>query len=176
MPTAKKKAVASPKRKTRAGQPTETGREQLADAFLARIDAAVELLPWLLHPHPVKSKSVRAGRTITRPFLEGIIAMVEAVPELRSVGRFDPQQARLALQTADAFHHVADQIDTLYRRLRFTLEAQKQEVVDAALQIYAVAQALARRGDVEDRALVSHLARLRKGMRRPRKRVKGDGT
>ncbi|HEY4641397.1 MAG TPA: hypothetical protein VII75_08645 [Thermoanaerobaculia bacterium] len=144
--------------------PTVTEMDKIAERVRAAVDAVAELIPRLERPHPSTRKGVRAHRTVPRDFIAAMIAAVEQVEQLQVVDKFDTGDARETLQFLDAFRPVADQLAALTAALRFTMESRKARVVDAGLQTYDIARALAR-GEVNT-PLTGHLPVLKRNLRR----------
>lgn len=158
--------------------PTITDMDRAAEQVRAAVEAVSALIPRLQRPHPSLRGQVKAHRTVPREFVASMIAAVEQVEELRVVQKFDIDEARQTLQFIDAFRPVADQLATLTAALKFTLEWRKARVVDAALQTYHIARALAR--DEVASALTAHIDNLKRDLRRQQKRrtrsAPDDGT
>jgi hypothetical protein len=149
-----------------------TGAEKEAAAFLAHLEDTLARLPWLRKRHGDLTNSVRANRTVTKKFLLHILAMAESVPELQQAARFDPAWARAVLQRGDAFHPVVVWMEHLYLELRYTLEAERHELVRSALQLYTIAQALDRDSGPEDGKLHGALEQVQRQIRPSRRRKK----
>jgi len=149
-----------------------TGAEKEAAAFRAHVEEALTRLPWLRKRHGDLTNSVRANRTVTKKFLLHILAMAESVPELQQAARFDPDWARAVLQRGDAFHQIAVWMEHLYLELRYTLEAERHELVRSALQLYTIAQALDRNSSPEEGKLHGALQQVQRQIRPARRRKK----
>lgn len=147
--------------------PTVTEMDKAAEKVRAAIEAMTELIPRLERPHRSTRNRVRAHRTVPREFIASMIAAVEQVEELQTLRKFDVDDARETLQFIDAFRPVADQLAALTAALRFTMESRKARVVDAGLQTYDIARALAR--DEQNSPLTAHLPALKRDLRRGQK-------
>src|SRR6185369_11091129 len=92
-----------------------------------------EAIPFVQPNVPTSTEMDRASAEVHRA-LEGVAALI-------------PRR----LQFIDAFRTVADQLAALTAALRFTMEARKPRVVDAAFRTYDIGRALAQ--DETDAAL-----------------------
>jgi hypothetical protein len=144
--------------------PTITASDRLAAEIAEAIDAIAERIPRLERPHPSSASRVRGARTVSREFIESMIAAVESQPELRAVNTFDVDEARQMLQFNDAFRHVVDRLAALTASVSHTIEWRKAKVVVAALRTYEIAKGLAR--DPDSAALAGHLENLRRDLGR----------
>jgi len=154
--------------------PTVTEMDRVAEQVRAAIEAVAALIPRLQRPHPSLRARVKAHRTVPREFVASMIAAVEQLEDLRVVQKFDVDDARETLQFIDAFRPVADQLSALLAALKFTLEWRKARVVEAALQTYHIARALARDEEMSD--LTAHVGNLKRDLRREQKgRVRSSG-
>ena len=155
--------------------PTVTAAERLASEIAEAIDAIAARIPQLEAPHPSTATAVRGARTVSREFIVSMIAAVEAMPELQSVGTFDTEEARATLQFIDAFGPVADRLAALLASVNYTMASRRAKVAAAAMTTYAVAKGLAR--DPGGASLVVHLDILRHDLgrkNRPPRRVTPD--
>ncbi|HKS21617.1 MAG TPA: hypothetical protein VJZ76_02375 [Thermoanaerobaculia bacterium] len=137
--------LASPAPDVEAPSPTITAADRLAarvEALLGRIEAIV---PGLETPHPAKSGDARAARTVSRPFIQSMIAGVEDHPDWEELGFFDPAEAQAALQFDDAFKPVARRLIMLAAKINFTIASRKAKVAIGAMNTYMMARRFARR-------------------------------
>ena len=145
-------------------QPTITASESLADEIRQAIDALAGRIPRLALPHPTTAPHVRGAHTVSRTFLESMIAAVEQSAELRAIETFDVDEARETLQFNDAFRHVVDHLNTLVAAINYTMQLRKAKVTFAAMRTYAIAKAMAR--DPESTDLFAHVENLRRDLAR----------
>lgn len=150
--------------------PTVTHYQERAAIFLATFDQAVATIPNLESKHASTEKFVRGHLSVPDKFLATAIASVELNPELQNVNRLDAASARDTLQFNEAMRPVADRIKAVYDSLMYTMNSRKAVVVSGALQIYDVAQGLAR--DPNSGPLTSVVANLKRdlGPRGPKKK------
>jgi len=156
---------------TRPETPTITEMDRIAEKVHAAIEAVAALIPRLEGPHPSTRRQVRAHRTVPREFIMSMIAAVDQIEELRTVDKFDLDDAREALQFIDAFRPIADQLAALTASLKFTLESRKAHAAAGALQTYAIARGMARDEIVSP--LTAHNGFLKRDLRREQKSGKG---
>ena len=93
-----------------------------------------------------------------------MIASVEALPQMQELGLFDPERARLVLQSRDALRIVAERVAMLLASVNYTIEAQWSEVVSAGLDTYAMASIMADKP--ENAELAAHVEVLRRHLGR----------
>jgi len=144
--------------------PTITEMDRVAEQVRAAVDAVSALIPKLERPHSSTRAGVRAHRTVPRQFIVSMIAAVEEIESLRTLHKFDVDDARETLQFIDAFRPIADQLAALTAALRFTIESRKARVVATGLQTYDIARGLAR--DEEVTPLTGHIGNLKRDLRR----------
>ncbi|HYO75719.1 MAG TPA: hypothetical protein VE010_04590 [Thermoanaerobaculia bacterium] len=147
-----------------AVMPTVTHHQMLADEIIRDLDAIAAKIAGLERRHPSTANFVRAHANVPIEFLATAAAAVEQTPELEAVRRFDVNEARDTLQFIDAYRPVVDKMLDLGRSLKFTLSARRARLAGKSLQIYAIAQALAR--DPAGAAISPHIANLRRDLGR----------
>lgn len=123
--------------------PTQTASDRLARELSDALEALAARIPNLQSPGP-KSRSIRGHRTVPRQFLRSMIAVVDGSESLQAVRKFDPAEARDALQFEAAFVPLLRQLVALTASLSFTIDARIAAVVAKALQTYTIAKAIAR--------------------------------
>jgi len=137
---------------------------------------AAKRIPGLKAPHKPTAQRLSGHRTVPKKFIEGIMSAVDAVDELRAVGKFDVNEARAALQFRAAFRPVADQLALMLSSLNYTIDSRIASVAADALQTYTVAKGLARDG--RNHNLTTRLRSLQRdlGRKGPRKKKKKATT
>ena len=154
--------------------PTVTHHDRVAAAFIKRIEQGFALIGELETPHPQKERFVRANHTVPVEFIADVASIVEETPELDSVRRLIPAEARDVLQFLAAFEPAANRVAILLQTLRFTMRAKKAKVADEALQVYFLAKRYARRRSgaaIAERAAVMRRSLGRAGKRRVPKKA-----
>ena len=149
---------------------TITEYQKLVMDLSALLEAIEARIPRLEAPHRSTTAFVRSHRTVPKGFIASTIAAVEGEEELQRIGKFDPIAGRDALQFIQAFRPFADRISALLTALRFTIELRQAEAASGALQLYAVAKALAR--DVSSASLGPHVEILRRDLHRQKRRTR----
>ena len=144
--------------------PTVTASDQLAGEILQAIDALAAMIPQLRGPHPSTASHVRGARTVSREFIESMIAAAEDSPDIQALDSFDAGEAREMLQFNAAFRHVVDRLNMLVASVNYTMAWRKAKVVSAAMRTYAIAKGLAR--DAGSTELVARLELLRRDLAR----------
>jgi hypothetical protein len=148
--------------------PSLTAHQLLAAEIMRDLEAVAAKIPYLESPHPSKAAFVRSHGNVPIPFLQTATAAVEQTSELQAVKKLDPAQGHDTLQFAEAFRPVIDHVFALGRRLRFTVASRRARLAFQSLQIYAIAQSMARK----DPNIAAHVANLRRDLGprgRPRK-------
>lgn len=140
--------------------PTVTHYQEVAGIFLAAFDQAVATIPNLESKHATTQNFVHGHLSVPDKFLATAIASVELNPELQNVNRLDVPSARDTMQYNEAMRVVADRVKAFYDSLRYTMNSKKARVVSGALQIYDIAQGLAR--DPNSGPLTSVVANLKR--------------
>jgi len=153
---------------------TITASEALAAEVRQAIDALFQRIPRLEMPHPLTAPHVRGARTVSRQFIESMIAAVEQRPELQRLETFDLDEARETLQFNDAFRQIVDRLNTLVASINYTMEARKAKVAFDAMRTYAIAKGMAR--DPEGAELVPHLENLKRDLARRNVRRAGESA
>ena len=141
-----------------------THYEEVAAAFIERIEQAFALVGQLQASHPSTEPFVRSNHTVPLKFIADVAAIVEDTPDLAIARRFDAAEARDVLQFLAAFEPAANRVDILLRALRFTMRAKKARVADGALQVYHLAKIYGRRRD--GAAIGESAARMRRSLGR----------
>lgn len=156
--------------------PTATHYQQVADRMSAALAQAIALMPELQGEQPSTSKFVRTKQNVPIPFIETVTASVTASPELQGLKRFDVQNARDVVQYWQAFRPVYDQMIAFARSLKFSIDVRRAPVARDALQVYHIAKGVAR--DPDSTEIASHVANMRRDLRRRQRPVKeaGDGS
>jgi hypothetical protein len=151
-------------------KPLLTTAERKARAVRRALKEAAKRIPGLKAPHQATARRLSGHRTVPKKFIEGIMSAVDAIEELRSVGTFDVDEARAALQFRAAFRPVADQLALMLSSLNYTIDSRIAPVAADALQTYTIAKGLARDG--KNRNLTYRLRGLKAdlGRKGPRKK------
>jgi hypothetical protein len=101
------------------------------------------LIPNLEIAHVSTARFVRSHQNVSLEFLATAIAAVEQSVELQGVRKLDVTAARDTLQFLKAFRPVLDRIRALADSLEFTMKSRRASLTADALQIYAIAKAVA---------------------------------
>ena len=153
--------------------PTVTHYQELAAIFIARVEDAFALLGELQYRHPLTEPFIRSNHTVPIEFIADVAAIVEDMPDLAIVKKFDPLEARDVLQFLQAFEPAANRVEILLSGLRYTMRAKKAKVADGALHVYHMAKLFGRRKEgavFHDRAAVMRRSLGRAGKHRRAKK------
>jgi hypothetical protein len=151
--------------------PSLTAHQLLAAEIMRDLDAIAARIPYLESPHPSKAAFVRSHGNVPIPFLRTATATVEQTPELERVTKLTPELGHDTLQYVDAFRPVIDHYFAIGRRLKFTVASRRAHLAFLSLQVYTIAQGLARDGRSPN--IAAHVANLRRDLGprgRPRKK------
>lgn len=155
--------------------------KEIADRVLAHLRAATAEIPGFVLPHPLQNGFVRGHRTVPVEAIQQVIEAVNRSKKLQGLGKFDANQARVALEFNEAFRQVVGELKTLLKGVIFTMELQKATVAAATLQMYTIMRGLARTPSDDDELVwfIEHIGEIlrprgkgRKGKKVRRKRSK----
>jgi hypothetical protein len=144
--------------------------ELLAQELIAVLDDFSSRFPGLVYPTEKEARRARRHRTVPKIFMQGAMSTVSETI-LKRTRNFNIDDMRDALHFVDAFAAVVDRVNYLQGAVKYTIDAKKSSVADAALQIYGVARVLSRdpeRGDLVGYAklLKGYLGRKGRGRKR----------
>jgi hypothetical protein len=122
--------------------------QQLAAEFCVELEGVADLIPHLEAAHVSTARFVRSHQNVSLEFLAMAVAAVEQSAELQGVRKLDVTAARDTLQFLEEFRPVLDRIRALAGSLEFTMKSRRASLTADALQIYAIAKAVARDRDV----------------------------
>jgi hypothetical protein len=140
-----------------------------AQAFMEGLDALVARISWLQPRHARAARKARGRRTVSRQFMLTTATSVEQSEELQRMKKLDPAVTRLVFQDDAAWKPAIDKVAVLLSNLKFSLEIRKADVAEASLQIFHIAQGLAR--DPDGAGLESVVENMRRDLGR-----KGRGS
>jgi len=152
--------------------PTVTQSERHAALVRKVLKEAVKRIPGLKAPHAATARRLSGHRTVPKKFIRGMMSAVDAIEELRILGKFDVNAAHAAFQFEAAFRPIADQLAFILASLNYTIDSRIAAVAADALQSYTLAKGLARDG--RNRNLTTRLSALKRdlGRKGPRKKKK----
>lgn len=136
-----------------------TPEELLAQELIALLDDFSSRFPGLVYPTEKEARRARRHRTVPKIFMQGAISTVSETI-LKRTQNFKIDDMRDSLHFVDAFAAVMDRVNYLQGAVKYTIDAKKSSLADAALQIYGVARVMAR--DPKSGDLVGY-AKLLKG-------------
>jgi hypothetical protein len=148
---------------------TITYYQQLATHFSEIIDAITVIIP---RDETVDHTSafVRTHLNIPYKFLGTTVASVEEVPELEATRKLDVAKARDTLQMIEAFRPICYKVAAFAHDLGNALDARHAALAVQTLEVYHVAQSLAR--DESNPTLTQWVANMARdlGRRGPKKK------
>lgn len=144
--------------------PTVTHYEALATEILVQLETLASMIPKLEGAHTRTVNFVRGHQNVPDEFLMTVVKAVEQIPELQRLNKLDAVAAKDALQFNAAFKTVRDRLETLLADVNFTARSNKAAVASNALQIYVIAQGLAR--DAGSSAMLSLVKQMKRDLGR----------
>jgi hypothetical protein len=161
---------------TRAVTPVAV--DEVSTKVVAALDIIAALIPDLRTPHPATAGKVRGARTVPREAILSILAMVESSPAIREMNLLDTGRAHEVLELDDGFRILDERLERLRAQVRYTVEARWAELVAQAMDVYFLANKLAKKPEHAD--LAAHVAIIRRHLDRrnaatgKRKKTKGE--
>jgi len=124
--------------------PTVTHYQQVAANLNKAIDDVLALMPNFVESHPASRGVIRSQRSVSNDFIVSAIAAVEQNPEIQALHDFDVAEARDVLQFSEAFRPMKDKLNAAAVNVEFSIGFRRANIVEPALQVYAVTKGLAR--------------------------------
>jgi hypothetical protein len=150
--------------------PTRTHYQQVADNLLAAIAAFVAEIPSFETAETMPRSFIRRKRGVPREFVNTAVGALITSPELQSVKQLDATVSADNHQYVEGLSPVLNQLGTIYKDLKATLDGKRALLASDAQQIYAVARSLAH--EKQGGALLSHVENMRRALRPRRKKAK----
>jgi hypothetical protein len=144
--------------------PTVTHYQQVAANLNKAIDDMLALMPNFVESHPATKGVVRSQRSVSNDFIVSAIAAVEQNPEIDGLHDFDVAEARDLLQFSEAFRPMKDKLDAAAINVGFSIDHRRANVVEPALQVYALTKGLAR--NPARTSAAAHAANLKRDLGR----------
>jgi hypothetical protein len=163
-------AAAAPDDPASPQTPTVTHYQQVAANLNKAIDDMLALMPNFVESHPATKGIVRSQRSVSNDFIVSAIAAVEQNPELDGLHNFDVAEARDALQFSEAFRPMKDKLNAAAINVEFSLDHRRANVVEPALQVYALTKGLAR--NPARTSAAAHAANLKRDLKRAGRKKK----
>jgi hypothetical protein len=150
--------------------PTITHYDQVAANFGKALDELLATVPHFVAAHPSTKGFARMAKTVSDEFLVSTIAAVEETPGMLTLDQFDVSEARDFLQYSQAFRPMRDKLVAAGTNVNFSINLRRANVVNPALQAYALVKGLARNPD--STLAASHAGNLRRDLGRTGQRRK----
>src|SRR5258707_200120 len=135
--------------------PTPTHYGQLAAQISAALIELAKLFPTLEGQHPLTQTFVRTHQNVPIDFIQTVTSAVASTAVLQGVNKFDVAQGRDVVQFVQAFKPVYDELITLARNLKFTIDSRRASMAADSLQMYNIAKGIAR--DPSSTDVLSHV-------------------
>jgi hypothetical protein len=163
-------AAAAPDDPATPQTPTVTHYQQVAANLNKAIDDMLALMPNFVESHPATKGVVRAQRSVSNDFIVSAIAAVEQNPEIDGLHDFDVAEARDTLQFSEAFRPMKDKLNAAAINVEFSIDHRRANVVEPALQVYALTKGLAR--NPARTSAAAHAANLKRDLGRKGRKKK----
>jgi hypothetical protein len=157
-------AAAAPDDPASPQTPTVTHYQQVAANLNKAIYEMLALMPNFVESHPATKGVVRSQRSVSNDFIISAIAAVEQNPEIDGLHDFDVAEARDVLQFSEAFRPMKDKLNAAALNVEFSIDFRRANVVEPALQVYAVTKGLAR--NPARTSAAAHAANLKRDLGR----------
>ncbi len=142
--------------------PTLTHYVEMAADLMGAIDVFGAIIPKLDESETADAQQVRKNLNVPDVFCFTTINAAEQLPELETSKKLFADKNRNRLQYLEAFRPLKDKVDALSRRLKHGLRANKSALATDSLEIYRVAQALAK--DTRNPALTAQVAAMKRDL------------
>ena len=153
-----------------AQTPTITHYQQVAANLNKAIDDMLALMPAFVEAHPATKRAVRTQRSVSNDFIVSAIAAVEQNPEIEGLHDFNVAEARDTLQFSEAFRPMKDKLNAAAVNVEFSIGFRRANIVEPALQVYAVTKGLAR--NPARTSAAAHAANLKRDLGRSGRKKK----
>jgi hypothetical protein len=157
----KKEAVPMPtKRKSPDKRISQTSE---ARPIIDTLRSLRKQVPGFEIPGP-RQASLIANAAIPNAFLEAAATTVARSAEVDDASDLDPDETREVIAFSAAFLALAEEAEAFARGVKHAIALRRARVGSAALQVYDVAQGLARRADGKE--LLPHIAKMKQTLGR----------
>ncbi len=163
-------AAAAPDDPASPQTPTVTHYQEVAANLNKAIDDMLALMPNFVESHPASRGVIRSQRSVSNDFIVSAIAAVEQNPEIQALHDFDVEEARDVLQFSEAFRPMKDKLNAAAVNVEFSIDLRRANVVEPALQVYAVTKGLAR--NPARTSAAAHAANLKRDLGRAGRKKK----
>jgi hypothetical protein len=145
---------------------------EAAKVLAEKVRALIAEIPRLTPQGPNDAKLLSATAALSEEFLEAASVVMQKSPLLESVSRTNATTLRDGFAFALAYEAVLPDAEAFTRALAHTIRAAKAAAGASALDVYAVAQRLAKRKDGAE--LVPHVKDMRRKLQRGRRKATSE--
>jgi hypothetical protein len=143
-----------------------------AKALAEKLRALIAEIPRLIAPGPKDAQRLAAAASLSEEFLESARAVMQKSALLESASGTNALTMRDATAFAMAYEIVLPEAEALKRVLAHTIRAAKAAAGESALDVYAIAQRLAKRKDGAE--LVPHVQDMQRKLKRGRRKATSE--
>jgi len=140
-----------------------------AKALAEKVRALIAEIPRLTPPGPNDARRLASAASVSEEFLESARAVMQKSTLLEGASRTNAVTMRDASAFAMAYEVVLPEAEALLRLLAHTIRAAKASAGESALDVYAIAQRLAKRKDGAE--LVPHVMDMQRKLKRGRRKA-----
>jgi hypothetical protein len=140
-----------------------------AKALAEKVRALIAEIPRLTPLGPNDAQRLSAAASVSEEFLESARAVMQKSPLLEGASRTNAPAMRDASAFAMAYEMVLPEAEALMRMLAHTIRVAKAAAGESALDVYAIAQRLAKRKDGAE--LVPHVKDMQRKLKRGRRKA-----
>ena len=145
---------------------------EAAKALIDQIRAIRAAIPRLTPEAPKDAKTLAATASLNEQFLESASASIQMSAMLETASGTNPAILRDSFGFALAYEAALTEAKALSRAIAHTLRVARAAAGTSALDIYAIAQRLAKRKDGAE--LVAHVQDMRRKLKRGRRKATSE--
>ncbi len=143
-----------------------------AKVLVGLIHAVREQVPRFTPEAPGEARAMAAKASVSEQFLEAASASIQKSPALEAISGTRPEILRDASAFALAQQAALTEAESLVRAIAHTIRAAKAAAGESALDIYAIAQRVAKRKDGAE--LVPHVKDMRRKLNLGRRKANSE--
>ena len=143
-----------------------------AKALAAKVHALLAEIPRFTPEGPRDAQALASAASLNEPFLESASVLIEKSPLMESASGTTATILRDSCAYALAYEAVLTEANAFTRAMAHTIRAAKAAAGIAALDVYAIAQRLAKRKDGAE--LVPHVKDMQRKLKRGRRKATSE--
>jgi hypothetical protein len=140
-----------------------------AKALAEKVRALIAEIPRLTSPGPNDARRLSSAASVSEEFLESARAVMQKSSLLESASGTNAMTMRDASAFAMAYEVVLPEAEALMRLMAHTVRVAKAAAGESALDVYSIAQRLAKRKDGAE--LVPHVKDMQRKLKRGRRKA-----